>query len=222
MMFGDTNAYQDKFKTCARTRPINCVITKRESAIKNTKNPYVIKPCIQCASNKNKKLVKPLCCQILGEEFYAKESTKPLFKLHKLLTVHNLYKLRTITELFKIMKYRLPMSLCLYSLFTRSERRDNRFKTPKPTHNFVYKSSWLWNKYLNTDKELDFTKTCCNSLKTRLNISLIAAQNRYFNDWHKDNFQEFGPLIFNFETFTKSKRNIRAINQTKRRHSKKC
>ncbi len=117
------------------------------------------------------------------------------------------------------MKYRLPISL--YSLFTRSKRRDNRFRTPKPTHNFVYKSSWLWNKYLNTDKELNFASTSCNSLKTRLNISLIAAQNRYFNDWHKDNFQEFGPLIFNFETFTKSKHN-KSINRKKFRRSLKC
>ncbi len=154
------------------------------------------------------------CCQILGEEFYAKESTKPLFKLHKLLTVHNLYRLRIITELFKIIKYRLPISL--YSIFTRSEKRDNRFMTPKPTHNFVYKSSWLWNKYLNTNKELDFADTSCNSLKSCLNVSLLAAQNRYFDNWHRDNFQEFGPLAFNFENVTKSKQNKTKLNRKHR------
>ena len=115
------------------------------------------------------------------------------------------------------MKYRLPISL--YSLFTRSERRDNRFKPPKPTHNFVYKSSWLWNKYLNTDRELDFASTSCYSLKSHLNISLLEAQNRYFNEWHKDNFQEFGPLIFDFEIFTKSKCST-TMNRTSRRRSK--
>ena len=215
MMFGDTNAYQDKFKTCARARPIKCKIMMRESSIKTSKSKdplYVIKPCIQCARKKNKKL---LSCQKLGDEFYTKESTKPLFNLHKLLTVHNLYKLRTISELFKIMKYRLPTSL--YSLFTRSTRRDNRFKPPKPTHNFVYKSSWLWNKYLDTNRELDFASTSCNLLKSRLKLSLLEAQSRYFNEWHKDNFEEFGPLIFDFETFTKSKSSMKMIQISRRR-----
>ena len=209
MMFGDTIAYQDKFKTCARTQPINCTISK------NSVDKLLVKPCMQCSSRKNGKLVKSFHCQKLGEAFYAKESTKPLFKLHELLTVHNLYKLRTITELFKIMKFKLPSSL--YSLFTRSEKRANRFKPPRPTHNFVYKSSWLWNKFINTDKELNFAHSSCSLLKSRLKLSLSEAQNRYFNEWHMENFQEFGPLTFDFEIFTKSQHN-RSANQSKRLH----
>jgi hypothetical protein len=73
----------------------------------------------RCRPNINK--------QHLGTEFYVKESTKPLFKAHDLLTVHNLYKHRFIMELFKIIKYRLPISL--YELFNRSNRRDDLLMT---------------------------------------------------------------------------------------------
>ena len=112
--------------------------------------------------------------------------------VNQLLTVHNLYRLRTITELFKIMKYRLPIAI--YSLITRSARKDNRLIPPKPSQNFVYKSSWLWNKFLETENGLDFSSTSCNSLKARLNQSLVNAQHRHSKDWHNDNFTEFGSI----------------------------
>ena len=195
MIFGDNTMYQDKFKTCARARPIHCSIpTKHDHTVTHSTNTH-IKPCKRCIEAKpksNKNQPRPLRCQTLGPEFHAKQSTKPLFKLHELLTVHNLYKLRTITEIFKIIKYRLPIAL--YSLLTRSERRDNRLLTPKPSHNFLYKSSWLWNKFKDTNSKPDFTSTSCNSLKKCLKRSLQDAQNRYNEQWHKDNFDEFGPM----------------------------
>ena len=193
MIFGDTEAYQDKFRTSARSRPIHCTVLGKETNVKSSTKLHV-KPCAYCTQNKRKKdkLIRPLRCQILGEEFYAKESTKPIFEQHKLLTVYNLYRLRCITEFFKIIKYRLPIAI--YSLFTRSTRKDNLIIPPKPSHNFVYKSSWLWNKFRDTQSELDFVNTSCNSLKSRLNLSLLSAQNRHCNDWHNDNFTEFGPV----------------------------
>ena len=52
-MFGDTDAYKDKFKTCARARPINCKLSTRNSTIKNSSSTYPrIKPCIKCAGKK--------------------------------------------------------------------------------------------------------------------------------------------------------------------------
>ena len=191
MLFGDTEAYQNKSKTCARTRQITCTIPQR-ATINDEK--LLIKPCSHCnkLKQKNDKIAKPLRCQTLGKDFYAKESTKPIFKQHDLLNVYNLYRLRCIIEFFKIMKYRLPIAI--YSLFTRSKRKDNLIITPTPSHNFLYKSSWLWNKFCNTENDLDFARTSCNSLKTKLNVSLLHAQNRYCSDWHTDNFTEFGPV----------------------------
>ena len=58
IMFGNTEAYLEKFRTCARARPIGF--------------------------------------QKLGQDFYIKESTKPLFAKIELLTVHNLYRTRFI------------------------------------------------------------------------------------------------------------------------------
>ena len=61
-------------------------------------------------------------------------------------------------------------------------------------NNFVYKSSWLWNKFIETESGLDFSSTSCNSLKVRLSQSLVNAQHRHSTDWHNDNFTEFGSI----------------------------
>ena len=99
--------------------------------------------------------------------------------------------IRCINEFFSIMKYRVPIAI--YSLFTRSQRNDSRMIPPKPSHNFIYKSSWLRNKFRDTENGLDFATTTCRSLKSRLNQSLLNAQNRYCTNWHDYNFTEFGP-----------------------------
>ena len=191
-MFGNSEAFQDKFKTCAWSRPINCKIRVKDSHVKNSTKPN-IKPCEYCNQKKRNldELTRGLRCQLLGSEFFAKESTKPIFRQHELLTVYNLYRLRCINEFFSIMKYRVPIAI--YSLFTRSQRNDSRMIPPKPSHNFIYKSSWLWNKFRDAENGLDFATTTCRSLKSRLNQSLLNAQNRYCTNWHDYNFTEFGP-----------------------------
>ena len=192
MLFGDTEAYQNKLKTCARIRPITCTIPRTIPT--NTDNELSVRPCSHCIKLKRKKdkKIKPLRCQILDNNFHAKESTKPIFKEHNLLTVFNLYRLRCVVEFFKIMKYRLPIAL--YYIFTRSKRKENLIITPSPSHNFTYKAPWLWNQFRSTEDQLDFASTSCNSLKSKLNTSLMHAQNRYCNEWHNDNFTQFGPV----------------------------
>ena len=154
ILFGDNEAFADKFKTCARCRPIDK--------------------------------------QYLGSEFFAKESTKPLFKAHDLLSVHNLYKHRCIMELFKIIKYRLPISL--YELFNKSSRRDDLLITPAPSNNFVYKSASLWNNFIGTCGRRDFITSSCYSIKSSVKKSLLAAQNEPEDAWcnNINNFGKFG------------------------------
>ena len=91
IMFGDSEAFTDKFKTCARGRPIQCTILKEGLTANESKKPQ-IKPCPICISLKKRSdnKIRPHRCQQLGEEFYSRESTKPLFKAHNLMTVHNL------------------------------------------------------------------------------------------------------------------------------------
>ena len=105
IMFGDSEAYLEKFRTCVRCRPFEL--------------------------------------QKLGKEFYCKEPTKPLFKKHDLLTVQNIYRLRCIIELAKIIKLEEPVPL--YLTLNRSKKNKNRFLTPKPSDNFTYKAPCLWN-----------------------------------------------------------------------------
>ena len=103
-MFGDNEAYFNKFMTGVSTHP-------RES-------------------------------QKLGKEFDEQEHSKPLFNDNNLLTVYQLYKYHCTLKMFKIVKFRLPISL--YSLFNMSNRRENYFITPNPSTSFVYQSAFVY------------------------------------------------------------------------------
>ena len=92
-------------------------------------------------------------------------------------------------EAFKIIKFHVPISM--YTLFTRSNRRDDLLITPYPSHNFLYKSSWLWNNYRQITGPKDFT-TPIGSVKKSLSDSLIKAQHRYGDEWIDNNYLEFG------------------------------
>ena len=79
------------------------------------------------------------------------EHTKPLFIKHNLLTVHNLYILRSLTELLKIIKFHSPISL--YQFFNFS--RNSSFRLQEPgiklqisKRNYVYSAIKSWNLYL--------------------------------------------------------------------------
>ena len=110
-MFGDKNAFLDKFKTCVRSRILDS--------------------------------------QVLGDEFYTKEHTKPLFNKNEILSVQNLYVYHIILNTFKIMKTHTPISL--YSCFTRSKRKETLFITPQHSHHFVFKASSIWNEIRNNN-----------------------------------------------------------------------
>ena len=143
ILFGDREAYINKFKTCARVRPYGQ--------------------------------------QLLGPEFYRKESSKPLFISNNILSVHNLYKYYCMLETFKILKLRVPMSL--YSLFTRSKRKETLLISQKPSSNFMYNSSKLWNSCQKPLNIQDFSLSI-GSLKSRLKNLLLSNQKRYdTNDW---------------------------------------
>ena len=107
ILFGDHEAYLDKFRTCVRARPM------------------------------------PKENQILGPSFYEKEHTKPLFKKHKILAVQNLYNYHCFMEIFKILKFRTPISL--HSLYIISRRSDTTLITPYPDPHFLYQSASIWN-----------------------------------------------------------------------------
>ena len=123
-MFGDTEAFMNKFCTSACSRPINE--------------------------------------QILGHDFYRKESTKPLFHKNKLLTIHNLYKYMCTNEIAKIITTKLPIALS--NSIIVSHRNDKNIVI-LPNHRlgnnqFLHMSSSYWNFFVKELKYLTHIIPC--------------------------------------------------------------
>ena len=92
ILFGDKEAFLDKFKTCVRTRPVGPKGQDRFGL------------------------------QKLGTEFHMKEHTKPIFNEKGLMTIHNLHFYHCTMEVFKILKLRKPYSMFqLFSLSRRKD-----------------------------------------------------------------------------------------------------
>ena len=135
-LFGDKEAFLDKFRTCARSRPI-----------------------------KN---------QLLGEDFYSREHTKPLFKEHKILSFMNLYTYHTYMELFKILKFRDP--LVIYEQFKLSDRKTNLLINMFPAKHFVSRSTSIWNTITPKLKLADHCSTKIAYVKNNLKNILLSLQ----------------------------------------------
>ena len=153
IIFGDTEAFLDKFRTCARVREFGN--------------------------------------QDLGIDVFVREPSKPLFTRHNILTIQNLYKLRTLMEVYKILKFRIPISM--YSLFSMSLRKEDLLHIPYPDTDFVYRSSILWNIFRQAVGHIDVA-TSCYGMKSSIKESLLEAQKRHSNCWCELNFSEFASL----------------------------
>jgi hypothetical protein len=158
ILFGDKEAYLDKFRTCARSRPFGS--------------------------------------QILGQEFFAKENSKPLYNDNEILTIHNLYLYHTSNEVFKIIKYRTPISL--YSLYIRSTRKESLLITPTHSHHFIFKSSEIWNLVRQKLKITDLNCVKFGTMKTSLK-SLITKYQKFgdYVEWNNNELDVKCALKFN-------------------------
>ena len=164
---------------------------------KNKLEPLFItqKNCIRIMFGDREAYLNKLCTsartrtradQKLGNEFYEKEHTKPLFRINNLLTVHNLYKYTCLCEMFKIVKLEHPPSL--FSLFHKSPRRPEFFITPSPSSSFIYQSSHMWNSCHKTTDGINFS-TSVNVVKQKLKKGLLEMQSSQgADDWHDFNF----------------------------------
>ena len=151
VLFGNKEAFLDKFRTCVRARPINN--------------------------------------QLLGEDFYMKEHTKPLFKKHNVLALQNLCTYHTLMEVSKILKLRSPISL--HDQFNISTRKETTIITSTPADNFVSRSSYLWNKIAPKFKLFDYCFSI-SALKSNLRKALLKLQ-------HAENPLTWSTEDFNFE-----------------------
>ena len=93
---------------------------------------------------------RPYQSQQLGQEFFKKEHTKPIFNDNHIMTIHNLYNYQLLNCTYKILKFRTPIAI--YSCFNLSNRKETLLHLPKrASHNFVYSASSLWNKFLSCE-----------------------------------------------------------------------
>ena len=85
----------------------------------------------------------------MAQKDYALEHTKPIFNKYNLLNLHNLYVIRSLVELFKILKFHSPIPILEY--FKASTRSSNhRLQIPKfnlgiSEKNYVISVTKLWN-----------------------------------------------------------------------------
>ena len=121
-------------------------------------------------------------------EFYEKEHTKPLFTSKKILTVQNLYAYHCTLEIFKVLKFRIPVGLL--ESFNISKRKPSLLLTPDPSIYFLYKSARLWNNYKKVllDESLDFS-TPIGAAKARIKRHLLEIQKKDDpNIWNPTNY----------------------------------
>ena len=95
--------------------------------------------------------------QRLGAQFYTREHSKPLLNKNNIMNVYNLHTYFCTVELFKVLKFRSPISL--YSQFDLSARKDTLIITAHPSINFNYKAGVIW-----------------NTMRTRLNITDFSTK----------------------------------------------
>ena len=152
ILFGDLDAYKEKFKTCARVREFGY--------------------------------------QTLGEKFYKKEHTKPLFCKMQILCFKNLYYYHLSLETLKILKSRLPS--CLFSNFNISKRNNENYLIDnKEALIHTRKCTKNWNKLLKikvVDKSETIPSMTMSKFKIRLKSTLLTIQNAYDNiEWYPEN-----------------------------------
>ena len=140
---------------------------------------------------------------------YSKEHTKKLFNLNNLLTINNLYNYFTLTELYKVLKFRTPHSV--FSKFVISDRKNmlilNKIKFDKRKCQFVFNAAVKWNqinRFLinpypiilrSTNPEVDGVTTLnydltltVSKLKTKLKEIIMAIQcHGTSNEWLSSN-----------------------------------
>ena len=81
-----------------------------------------------------------------------KISIKPLFNEMNLLSLHHLYIYHTFIDTLKLLKYRIPMSLC--ELLKNSQRNTNMLllvpliRLDLAKNNFIFQASCIWNGVL--------------------------------------------------------------------------
>ena len=132
---------------------------------------------------------RPYPNQLLDSNFYIKEHTKPIFNKFEILTIQNVFSYYSCIEVFKILKYRNPISM--HKLFTPSVRdSSNILILPKFSHNFTYQSAKIWNTVNKTIfSSRNPVDIKIGEFKKTLKTGLLKIQTLcYETEWAPENF----------------------------------
>ena len=101
-----------------------------------------------------------------------------------IMNVHNLYLYHRINDVFKILKFRTPISL--FSLFDLSCRtgKETYALTPKPSESYIYRASTIWNIARQKLAVSEFTTTVSHIKSSIKNIILNTQKLGESTDWN--------------------------------------
>ena len=109
---------------------------------------------------------RPYPDQKLGQEFFNKEHTKPLFISNHILTLQNLNFYHTCSEIFKIFKYRNQISIFEKFKFSARGSKNLFITTPHPSNLYIYHASVAWN-FARTLMTVKDTSTSISTFKEK-------------------------------------------------------
>ena len=131
---------------------------------------------------------RPYNEQKLSSEFFIKEPSKPLFNLHGFLSLQNLYCYHSCCEVFKIFKYKCPISILDLFKFSTRSHKSLFLITPPPDGSYKYRMSSIWNSLRPILSNPD-TSTPVTSVKNTLKKYLLSRQcTGEPEDWNEQNF----------------------------------
>ena len=102
------------------------------------------------------------------------------------MTVFNLYLYHLINDVFKILKFRTPISI--YSLFSLSNRigKETLLLTSTPSTSYVSRASTAWNIVRQKLSISELTTTTSQTKSLMRNIIFSTQNSGEPNDWNKE------------------------------------
>ena len=133
---------------------------------------------------------RPIDKQKLGEDFYRKEHTKPLFTKHNILVAHNLYRYMSINEIGKLISTESPHLLFKNIHFSNRNRKNHIILPSKSkAHNeALYSTFSFWNHLTKTLDMPNPHNMVTNILKYKVKRYLYTTQKSGDpNNWETHN-----------------------------------
>ena len=131
---------------------------------------------------------RPYQAQKLGQEFFEKEHSKPIFNCNKIMTIFNLYNYQLLNNTYKLLKLRTPIAL--YSCLKISQRKETLLHLPKHiSESFIYRATMLWNTFLTCNEGLLAKNLTAElgSIRTKIQELIFKCQGMGDqNEWHYD------------------------------------